>query len=196
MAIRSLYDIAELLVKVAKGDERAFDFFYKQYSKKIFFFSKCVLHSDTLAEEVMQEVMLKIWQMGEDLTSIQNPETYIRTLARNSSLNILRRLQVEHRVGHKMAVDYTDGHNETEEQIILNDTRKTLQEGIDLLPPQQKLVYMLCQIEGLKYGKAAERLNLSPLTVATHMKLALRFLRTYLSKHTDVVALLIIFKLF
>jgi RNA polymerase sigma-70 factor (family 1) len=195
MAIRSLYDLSELLLKIAIGDERAFDIFYKQYTKKVFFFSMRVLQSDILAEEVMQEIMLKIWQMGDDLNSIKNPEAYIRTLTRNRSLNILRRLQLEDKADHNMAISYTDGHNETEEQIILNDTRKVLQDGIDLLPPQQKLVYMLCQTEGLKYEQVAEQLNLSPLTVATHMKLALRFLRTYLGKHTHIASLLIIFKL-
>ncbi|SHG34541.1 RNA polymerase sigma-70 factor [Pedobacter caeni] len=193
--INSLFDVPALLAKVAMGDERAFDIFYKQYSKKIFLFSMRILQSDILAEEVMQEIMLKIWQMGADLNDLKNPESYIRTLARNRSLNILKRLQTEDRIDREMALIYQEDHNETEEQILLNDTRKVLLEGIALLPSQQKLVYNLCQVEGLKYETVADRLNLSPLTVATHMKLALRFLRAHLSKHSDVAALLIIFRL-
>ncbi|HEY0174837.1 MAG TPA: sigma-70 family RNA polymerase sigma factor [Pedobacter sp.] len=186
----------ELLAKVALRDEYAFDILYSLYAKKIYGFSLHVLHSDILAEEVMQEVMLKIWLMGDELNDIRNPGVFIRTLARNRSLKVLRRKEVEKRADDKLAIDYREHHNETEEQVILNDTKRILQNGIEMLPAQQKAVYQLCHVEGLKYDEAAERLKLSPLTVATHMKLALKFLREHLRKNSDVAALLIIFKLF
>jgi RNA polymerase sigma-70 factor (ECF subfamily) len=90
---------------------------------------------------------------------------------------------------------WTEEQPETEVSIILNYTKELLQAGIELLPPQQKLVYQLCHQEGLKYEEAAEKLNLSPLTVKTHMQHALRFLRSHVIKNSDMAVALILFKI-
>ncbi len=196
MAVAALYQDHELLERVARGDERAFDLIYHAYSKKVYLFALKTLQSETLAEEVVQEVMLKVWKMGEELLKINSLEAYLRTVSRNISLNVLRRQEVESRADQLMAVNWTESHNDTEEQVLLNDTRKILNDAINLLPEQQREVYKLCRQQGLKYDEVAQQLNLAPSTVATHMKLALRFLRVYLQKNTDLAVLLIIFKLF
>lgn len=196
MAITPLYSEQELLAKVAKRDEYAFGLLYNQYNKKVYGFALQLLNSEILAEEVMQVTMLKLWQMEEGLTAIQNLDAYLRVTSRNISYNMLRRLKLEQNASETLGREWLEEHNETEEQIFLKDTKKILQEAIDALPPQQKLVYKLCHEEGMKYEEVAKKLNLSPLSVQTYMKLALRFLRTYIGKRTDVAALLIIFKLF
>ncbi len=188
-------DEKELLMKTAGGDQKAFRVLYDRFQKKIYTYTLKILKSDLLAEETVQETFLKIWQMGSELETIQNLEGYLVTLSRNRSLDLLRRNELVLKTERQMAVDWTEIHNDTEDQILLNDTRNVLKAGIELLPQQQKLVYQLCHQEGLKYEEVAKRLNLSPLTVKTHMQLALRFLRNYLSKHTDVGILLILFKL-
>jgi len=185
-----------LLAKVARGREDAFAVIYNRFRKKVYTFSLQMLKSEERAEEVMQETFLKLWQLQDDLKNINNLEVYLRTLTRNKCLNALRRLKLEVNADREMKWSWEEAHNETEEQILLRDTTNILKAGIALLPQQQRQVYQLCREEGLKYEEVAERLNLSPLTVQTHMKMALRFLRAYLSKHTDVVILMIIFRLF
>ncbi|MNY10648.1 ECF RNA polymerase sigma factor SigE [compost metagenome] len=78
---------------------------------------------------------------------------------------------------------------------MLKDTKELLQSGINLLPPQQKLVYQLCHQEGLKYEEVAEKLNLSPLTVKSHMQHALRFLRAYVVKNGDLAIAFLLLKI-
>jgi len=92
-------------------------------------------------------------------------------------------------------IDIDDSANVTEEAILLDETRRILDEGIAKLPPQQQRVYQLCHQCGLKYEEAAEQLNLSPQTVHRHMKLALRFLRKYLQNHADLAVIFAIFQL-
>src|SRR5690606_10084498 len=145
--------------------------------------------------EVVQEIFLKLWQLGTDAAKINNLESFLRTLTRNHSLDMLRKRASEAKADTVLAINWQENHNDTEEQILLNDTKKVLQEAIDLLPKQQRLVYELCGQQGLKNDEVAEQLNLSPLTVRTHMKLALKFLRTYMVRNTDVAVVLIIFKL-
>jgi len=185
----------ELLAKIAVRDELAFSTIYYQYHKKIYTFSLRLLKSKQLAEEVVQESFLKIWLMGDALIKISNIEAYLVTLARNRSLDALRKQQRAAKAGFTTAKLWTEEHNETEESIILNDTKELLQAGIELLPPQQKMVYQLCHQEGLKYEEAAEKLNLSPLTVKTHMQHALRFLRAHILKNSDLAVAIVLLKI-
>jgi RNA polymerase sigma-70 factor (family 1) len=181
----------ELLSKIAVQDELAFAVMYERYVKKIYAFSFRLLKSKQLAEEVVQESFLKVWLLGDTLTGIVNIEAYLMTLSRNKSLDMLRQQMRERRTDS----NWNEGHNETEETILLNDTRKLLQTAIELLPPQQKQVYQLCQQEGLKYEEAAQQLNLSPLTVKKHMQLALRFVRNHVASHSKIAIALILLKI-
>lgn len=185
-----------LLAKIANGDQQAFRVIYEKYSRRVFLFSMSVLNSEAHAEEVMQETMLKVWLMADGLNKIENLDAYLRTLTRNRSLNVLSRLALQLKTDRVCGQDWKELENVTEEEILLNDTRKILEQGIDALPPQQKMVYRLHQEEGMKYDQIAKQLNLSPATVQTHMKLAIKFLRAYMSKRIDLGVLLIIFKLF
>jgi len=191
MAIRPLIDEHELLRAVASGDQRAFKKIYDHYHENVYAFSLWYLKSEADAEEVVQETFLKLWMKGTAVTDIANLQKYLRTLAGNKSLDMLR--YQARRLKTVVLTDDEDtepGHNETEEGILLNDVRQILQEAIEQLPVQQKLVYRLCNEQGLKNDEVAQQLNLSPLTVRTHMKLALRFLRAYISAHMDKVAVL------
>jgi len=196
MAIKPLYDGQNLLQKIAAGDQRAFKVLYEYYHPKIYTFSLRILQVEEAAEEVVQESLLKIWQMGAALNTVKNLDGYLKTIARNRSIDILRHQELIVKAEKELGYGWKETHNETEEQVLLNDTRKILREGIALMPEQHQLVYRLCYQEGLKYEEAAERLNLSPLTVQTYMKLSLRFLRKYMSSHSDLAIMLILFKLF
>ncbi|MCR8556935.1 sigma-70 family RNA polymerase sigma factor [Mucilaginibacter sp. BJC16-A38] len=195
MPVKPLFDERELLAKVAAGDQRAFKLLYEVYKKKIYTYSAGLLHSDILAEEVMQEVFLKIWRMGEGLTAIDNFPAFIKTMARNRSLDAMRKLVASAKAEQLLTQNYAEAHNETEETILLNETRKLLEAAINLLPRQQKEVYLLCQQDGLRYEDVADKLDISINTVKTHMKRALSFLRTHVASNSDIAAILIILKI-
>ncbi|WP_461789731.1 RNA polymerase sigma factor [Pedobacter sp.] len=186
----------QLLLAIADGDERAFELIYYRFSKKIYYFAFNILKDEMAAEEVVQEVMLKIWNTRTTLAAINHFESYLRVLSRNIALNALRRQAIENRANEKLKSYWKAESNDTEERIMLQETKKLLAQAIAELPPQQREVYKLCHQQGLKYEEAAKQLNLAPSTVATHMKLALRFLRNYLKQHGHLMVICIIFKLF
>lgn len=195
MAIIPLNKESDLLAKIAEGDERAFKIVYEFYQHKIYTFCLPILHSEILSEEVVQESMLKLWSMGYQLKTIVNLDGYLKSIARNRALDLLRQQKLVARADHKLSNSWTEAHNETEEQIMLNDTNKVLKDAIDQLPRQQKLVYELSQQKGLKNDDIAVQLNLSPATVQTHLKLAKKFLREQIRKNTDIAILIILLKL-
>lgn len=189
-------DDSALLTQIYLGNDLAFKQVYHRYSKKVYTFAFRLLRSEMLAEEVMQECMLKVWNIVKNGKEIDNLEAYFRTTAKNLSLNTLRKIESESRVRDFSLENWDESHTDTEEAILLNDARRILEDAINLLPPQQRLVFQLCHQQGLTYDEAASQMGISSKTVAVHMKLALRFVRVYIKKASDLLALLIIFKLF
>lgn len=184
-----------LLHQISTGDAKAFGIIFHRYSPKVYHYALKIVKSEILAEEIAQEIFVKIWKQEEHLMQIENLDAYLRVLTRNHTLKVLRRMALEVRTSKMMATNYKEDHNETEEYIIFKDSEKILNQAIEKLPAQQKLVYRLCHQEGLKYEEAAERLNISKLTVKTHMQHALRFLRNYVSTHTDIAIVVILLTL-
>jgi RNA polymerase sigma-70 factor (ECF subfamily) len=184
-----------LLKRVSLKDELAFAELYNRYRKKVYTYSFKILKYADRAEDIVHEVFLTLWQ-HDNLESILNLDAYLRVVTRNQTLKLLRRQQLELKSNNNMFVAWQEVHNETEQEILLHDTYAQLLQGVAQLPPQQKKVYQLCREEGLKYEEVAEQLSISRLTVKTHMQHALRFLRAYLSSHTDVVGLLLLLKFF
>ncbi|KAA8484418.1 RNA polymerase sigma-70 factor (ECF subfamily) [Arcticibacter tournemirensis] len=184
-----------LLAKIAAKDEKAFRWLYDMYRKKIYSYALKVLKFEDRAEDVVHEVFLSIWQ-HEHPESIDNIESYIHVMARNSSLRLLRRQQLEIRANRELALEWKETHEETEQLIITNETGRLLQKAIEYLPPQQRTVFRLCREEGLKYKEVAERLSISQLTVKTHMQQALRSLRMSLQKHNDLAVVFVLLNVF
>lgn len=183
-----------LLSKISSGDEVSFQVLYNKHRKWIFRYILKIIKSDVLAEEILHDVFLKIWQ-HQSLHEIENIESYLKIVTRNTTLNVLRKTNLELLVNNQLTKNWDEGHNETEEIISLNDAVNVLNQAIEQLTPQQKLVYNLCKHQGLKYAQVAEHLAISPLTVKTHMQHTLRFLRNYLKKYNDLALLFVLFKL-
>jgi len=178
-------DDRSLLECIASKDELAFAEIYNRYKSKVYSYAFKILKFEDRAEDIVHEVFLNIWH-HPGLSEIENLSYYLRRVTANQTLKLLRRHQLEITANKRIFADWQEGHNETEQEIILHDTHAQLHKAIESLPPQQKKVYLLCKEEGLEYKEVAEQLSISRLTVKTHMQHALRFLRSYLSSRTDV----------
>jgi len=188
-------DIYYTLTRVANGDHEAFRQIFDLYSPRVYRFALKYLKSSDQAEEIVQEVFVRLWKNSKMLPDVKNLDHYLFVLSRNLAFDQLRRQEIQARHAEELQTDIDDSANVTEEAILLDETRRILDEGIAKLPPQQQRVYQLCHQCGLKYEEAAEQLNLSPQTVHRHMKLALRFLRKYLQNHADLAVIFAIFQL-
>lgn len=186
----------EALDRSARGDQRAFKLIFDAYQPRVYTFALRYLKSGHLAEEAVQEVFVKLWRKGAALAEVNDLQQYIFMATRNHALDCLRRRKVRENIDVPMHDGRDAATTDTEDTILLHDTRRLLEEGIAKLPPQQQRVYRLCHQQGLTYSQAAQQLSLSDQTVQRHMKLALRFLRNYLEKHGAAGILLLVFKLF
>jgi RNA polymerase sigma-70 factor (family 1) len=183
MAIKPLFNEHKLLQEIAQGDQRAFTILFDHYQKYVFGFGLRLTCSEELAEEIVQDIFLKIWFGRDKLGTIDSIGAYLNRLVRNHAFNLLRQAASHAKANKQIGLALSELDNSTQYNLDYRETNRILDEAIGLLPAQQKKIYSLCQQQGLKYEEAAQELNLSPATVHYHMKLALNAIREHFKKH-------------
>lgn len=195
MKISPLKNEKELLESISIGEQGAFTVLFNHYSDLVFSFALRLTKSGNLAEEITQEIFLKIWVNREHLESIENFEPYLKRMTKNHALNILKRIDHEAIISNELSKQMTENITNTENEIYFHDTNRLLNQAIDNLTVQQKVVYNLCHQEGLKYEEVASQLNISSGTVHTHMKNALRLIRNHLTRmHSIIIYVLVLYR--
>ncbi len=180
MSLSSLKQTKHILQQVAEGKEEAFRVLFDQYHQKIYTFALYLTHSEAMAEEVTQEVFIKVWTNRLQLPEIQYFSSWIKTLARNHIYTLLRHLAVERRVLEDIKNNMETQISETSNDNFYRKWELLLKAAVDQLPPRQKEVYQLSRYEGMKQIVIAEKLGLSIHTVKNHMKAALHSIHLFL----------------
>ena len=156
----------------------AFDRVYEMYSHKLFSFVFKILKNEAEADDIVQEVFVKIWESRHKLGDYKLLNAYIFTIAYNNSIDLIRK-----RINNTKYLEHlknSAGTNVTPNiisQIEFNDLNIQVEKLIANLPERQKQVYLLHREEGLTYPEIAEKLGISKNTVENHMVKALKYLR-------------------
>ena len=180
---------SELLLQVALGNEHAFRQLFMEYHQQLGGHMLRITGSTELAEEVVQDVFVKIWLTRETLIGVDNFKAYLFVISKNHALNCLKKLAKE-RVMVKTLEDELEGNNITE-TADTNMYYNLLDEAIDQLPPQQQKVYLLSRHGRLKYAEIADQLELSRETVKKYLQIATTSITQYVHEHLEVIVLLI-----
>ena len=173
----------DLLVNIARGDQQAFCRLFEAFKTKVYSYSYHFTRSAFSAEEISQEVFLKIWTGRESIAAIENIEAWISTMTRNLCFNYLKKIALEKRLSHAIADKAAESEENVEQYISYKDQLSRLGEALDQLSPQQRLIFRLNRDQGLKNEEIARQLNISPNTVKSHLVSALRKIRHFLEAH-------------
>lgn len=195
MAIRPLHLESVLLTKIAEGDQLAFCTVFDHYRKYVYSFGRKITRSEEMAEEIVQDVFLKVWFGRDRLKNIDSFGAYLNILVRNHSFNLLRQAAQQQKTTQQMRLSLSDQDNGTQQVLDYRETVRMLDEALELLPDQQRMVYTLCHREGLKYEEAALQMNISAATVHYHMKLALSTIREHFMKNAVAFPVLLLYLL-
>ena len=187
-----LFNEQYLLKQVSEGDEAAFRQIFTHYSKKIYSLSMYLTHSEFLAEEITQDVFLKIWMKKEQLAGMEYFNAWLKTIAHNVAVNQLKRIAHEKLILERITKETQHSNNHTENTVISSEYERILKEAIAQLSPQQQRVYLLSRQEGLKYEEIAREMQISIHTVKEYMKKALHSIRVYLDARIDLAIALTI----
>jgi RNA polymerase sigma-70 factor, ECF subfamily len=169
---------SELVRRIREGDERALEIVFRSHFQGMAAFVERYVRSPDTAEELVQDIFLKIWTKRERLTEIGSLKTYLYRAARNQALNHLRRLKLERRWQEEQAFA---GEPTTtfaaDEDASGQELAETVQAAIERLPPRCREIFLLSRDGGLTYAEIARTLEISVKTVETQMGRALKALR-------------------
>ncbi len=170
-----------LLQGASKGDEDAFAQLFIAYKDRLFGFILRITNSKEIAEDVVQEIFLKIWMQKEKLSEIRNFNAFLFRAAQNHAINLLRRRAKEILILKEKQSEKTPPLAPNEE-LHYKNTRQFINKKVEELPPQQKTIYRLSREQNMKQKEIAERLGLSLSTVQNHLSRALHTLREKLEE--------------
>jgi RNA polymerase sigma-70 factor (family 1) len=166
-------------------DEESYKKLFYHYYPVLLSFCTTILNNKEDAEEVVSEVMLRVWTMGENLNDVENLTVYLFKAARNKAYDVLRKKKRE--VATVAISDniqeYAIDKNSPESLYARGELEQYIGKIIRVLPTQSQLVYRLIKEQGLAYKQVTEVLGISLNTAETHMRLALKKIRTALNAY-------------
>lgn len=180
---------AELLEKMAAGATAALEELMRRHEPRIFQFALKIVKSPELAEEISQDIFLKIWEKRTSLNRIDSLPAWLFSMAKNQSINILKEIARRYANEEKYAVKQNQSVD-GEAEIAYNDLKKMANVLIEQLSPQRKAIYRMKVEQGLSTGEIAAKLNLSPSTVRTQLAKSYQLLRANVSDQLCIVILL------
>ena len=172
------------------GDERAFIEIYDRYWYKLFLSSYRRTRDKAAAEEIVQELFLKLWNKRTS-TAIDQPENYLFSAVRNATIDFLNRQMVAGKYLEYRKMYTALEANTTEEMVELHDLQEALERGLHSLSGKSEQIFRLYRIEHWPVERIAQHLNLSAKTVHYHLNRSMKYIRTYLQEYILVAIFLL-----
>lgn len=192
MFIKDIDNEKELLLKMADGHHMAFNTLFYHYHDKIYNYALKICQSEVVAEEVVQDVFMKVWLGKENAAAIENIGAYLMVMCRNHCFLILKRTALEVRCNADKNTHWTELDRDTENYLDYKETRMILEKALSSLPKQQKLVYHLCHVEGMKQQEVASQLSISRLTVKAHLRQAVKTVRAIVTANAGMLFFILV----
>jgi RNA polymerase sigma-70 factor (ECF subfamily) len=161
---------------IAAGDQAAFKQVYDSFYRRLFQFALAIVKTRESAEEIVEDVFVRVWQQKAAAAAIRNLRVYLYTATKNTALNYLSRKARESAIGafDDIHIELSGTAITPEEILITAEMYRKLQAAVEALPPRCKMIFKLVREDGLRYKEIAEILNISVNTIDVHMAIAVR----------------------
>ncbi|WP_158795711.1 RNA polymerase sigma-70 factor [Pedobacter sp. L105] len=184
-------DLKRLWTKVAiDNDHQSFEKFFILLNTKLIKFCELYVNKKEIAEEIVADVFVNFWNQRMKLVEVDNLETYIFISVKNRSLNHIKKNSLMHLVQIEDSPMEFVAYSNPEAEIEKKELFYKLDQAIDTLPQQCKIIFQLVKEDGMKYKEVSEILNISHKTVQSQVLRAMQKLSKemspYLSKNSTV----------
>lgn len=163
-----------------KGDPHAFDLLFTLFSAKVFRFSFGYLKSREDAEEIVQDVFMKLWDKRALIKEDAPVSNFIFAIAHNATLNLLRKRKNGIKAIREHVATRSEFIEHVEDDYITLDYEEKARVAISALPARRKEIFLLSRNGHLSYKEIANKLKISPKTVEVQILLALKDIRRQL----------------
>ncbi len=190
------YSDIDLLKKVREGNEEAFELIFFNYYNKLCIYANFLLKSKETAEEVVQDVLLKLWETRHKLDITVSLRAYLYRAVHNKSVNHITCLRTREKHLKNMTDDinmkpiiYPLSNNYPIANLISKELEDEIEKALNALPEKCRTIFKLCRFENLSYQDVAKKMNISVNTVKTQMKRAFEKFRQVLKEYLPVIIL-------
>jgi RNA polymerase sigma-70 factor (family 1) len=173
-----------------QGDEKAFINIYDHYWDKLFLASYRRIKDKAAAEEIVQNLFLKLWEKRRTL-KIDQLDNYLFSSIRNATIDFLDKEMLAGRYVEYQKIFSSLESNATEEMVELNDLEEALEKGLQTLSGKSETVFRLYRMNHWPVAKIANHLHLSEKTVHYYLTRSVKFIRSYLQQFTLALFLLL-----
>jgi RNA polymerase sigma-70 factor (family 1) len=159
-------------------DMKAYKELYVLMFDSLFHFSYSFVKSKQVAEELVSDVFIKLWQIRTQLNAVDSLKLYLFGITKNFSLSYLARasknlsIQLDDMNLDEINIESVIEFKNPEDLCISKETIKDVMQAIQNLPPQCQIIFSLVKVEGLKYKEVAKLLNISVFTVRNQVAIA------------------------
>jgi|SRR5690606_8265119 RNA polymerase sigma-70 factor (family 1) len=185
---------AEEFLSFQEGDEHIFEYVYNVYFdmivKKVYRLCKEV----AVAEEITQESFVQLYLHKENLKDAEGIYPYLYVVSKRLAISHFRKKVNQEEYENYRASSWEESTDENQKRIENKDLSAVIQNAINELPQQQRIVYQMNKLEDKSYHEIADMVGLSKNTVRNHIATATKIIR--LKLHNFLFLLLLIKILF
>ena len=179
-----------LIEELVDGNNKAFRILFDTYRNDVYAYSLSMLKTKVLAEEIVQDVFLKIWQHRDRLNPDLSFKSYVFTITRNLTFNLINKVTNNRKLKEEVFYESQKSYTPIEDKIADCDYENIKNKAIEQLSPRRKIIFEMSRNEGRSYEEISKELNISVSTVKGQMSKALTTIRDFLHTHGDLTFLI------
>lgn len=180
-----MFDQCKIIKGIYKGDKKAFERLYLQFYAPLCRYAMRFVHSSHIAEDIVQNVLLHVWESRETLNPNKNIRAFLYHNVRNEALNYLKHRNIvknSHMEIKMFKIGYSTQLHEFDEREALE---KSVQSAIEALPDKIREIYKLSRKDGLTYKEISDITNIPVKTIESRMTKALKMLHQHIMKKIE-----------
>jgi RNA polymerase sigma-70 factor (ECF subfamily) len=173
---------ADLISRLKKDDHDSFQKLFERYSLPLFRFSFSYLKSKEVAEDVVQEVFMKIWNNRKDIKNNTSFQSYLFTIALNAIRKHFNKLSRQNELKHDILFEFSENKSKFDDRSGYQFLTEKLDELINQMPEKRKEVFIKKKMEEKSLKEIAEECEITTKTVEYHITEAMKFLKKEFEK--------------
>jgi len=177
----------QLFKEVSEGDERAFQHLFTRYYPRMISFAGMMVKSPYAAEEIVQEVFIRLWEQREVLAEVKSPENFVFIVIRNHTFNYLRAAANEQNRREQLWEALQQRAADETITLEMQEADQFFEKILAKLSPQQQKIFRMSREEGFSHQQIADELQLSKDTVKKHIANSLKVFKSYLKYFRQMV---------
>lgn len=166
-----------MLKKSKVLSEAEFENIYKLYWKKLYGLAYNYFRDKTTAEELVQNLFIKLWQKRDEVSHVDDIQAYLFKCMKNLIYDQYDKIASQQKLKNHSAKNFREESHPVEELIDYQETLSLINQELDKLPPTTRAIFRMSKFDRHTNDEIATMMRISAKAVEYHITRALKKLR-------------------